>query len=305
MRSFDSFIHMTDLLLVHRPVSGNGKESLGEENSSILVWKTCLRQIFFLDRNDPVHFEFGPTDEVYVDLEADTFLAEVLCGLKSPLIGETEVLGQFRAWWKALPDHLMWKKKFQGRIEALLSLVKGVREKVLYGQGSQSYGSLLRRHLQEARTVDLIGAGHLVQEMIPWIESKTDFRVWCRDPEKVAAHPVTGKAREVLPLNELKELSPLIVVAAPLPDQELNQWLYHRGFSEEHHFFDLRSESAQFRPTIQPRLHLKLQDFSSQFDQHRSEIEKKAMDARHMIINWKETQVSKMQIRPFGWDDIA
>ncbi|HXM50499.1 MAG TPA: hypothetical protein VN956_21845, partial [Pyrinomonadaceae bacterium] len=69
-----------------------------------LEWQTCLRRILFLNRfengalieaaeNDAL---FSGSVEVYRGREAFGFLLEVICGLNSPLLGETAVMGQFR-----------------------------------------------------------------------------------------------------------------------------------------------------------------------------------------------------------------
>ena len=96
---------MSDFRIIHRPFS----KELGSE--STLVWATCLRQIYFSDLHEDLNFKPQAGDEIYMGLEAETFLAEVLCGLKSPLIGETEVFGQFKIWWKALPEGNSFKQK--------------------------------------------------------------------------------------------------------------------------------------------------------------------------------------------------
>src|SRR5436190_7341524 len=69
-----------------------------------LEWQTCLRRILFLNRNDSCTtieaIENGelnlPTVEIFRGREAYQFLLEVICGLNSPIVGETAVMGQFK-----------------------------------------------------------------------------------------------------------------------------------------------------------------------------------------------------------------
>src|SRR5438046_10434818 len=69
-----------------------------------LEWQTCLRRILFLNSNDnraAIEAAEGgkavpPTVEVFRGQEAYRFLLEVICGLNSPIVGETAVMGQFK-----------------------------------------------------------------------------------------------------------------------------------------------------------------------------------------------------------------
>lgn len=292
---------MSEFKIIHRPFLL--KERLQENAiTDSLLWKTCLREIYFFDVQVQTHIQLLENDEVYIGTDAEVFLAQVLCGLKSPLIGETEVFGQFKIWWKSLSPDLLFKKKFQSRMETLFGLVKTVREKALCGHGSQSYGSLLRKNLVPKEAVDILGAGHLALEIQPWIKNKSDCRVWCRHPEKVKQEGLLSG--EILSVQLKNELSTVVVIAAPLKHDELNLWLKERGFSSKHKLFDFRSDSASFHPFVRPKVHLKLKDFSSDFDINQNEIREKAQAASRIIEQWKHVQNAKAQVRPYGWDDL-
>jgi glutamyl-tRNA reductase len=287
---------MSELRFLHQ--AGNSTGEFDDQTSSILLWKTCRRQILFL-QDDESGEVFN--SEFYSGAEAEKFLAEVLCGLQSPLLGETEVFGQFKAWWKNLPEDLTWKRMNRSRIESLFSVVKSVREQVLCGSGSQSYGSLLRRFLPNQGHVELLGAGHLVQELLPWLQNKKSYRIWCRTPDKI---DFSHQAWAVHAFLEVSPLEKLVVVAAPLSHEELNTWLKARGFSTEHSLFDLRSDSAQFQPFVQPLKHFTLQDFSSRREETQNEQEELLSRSRNLIGRWNQEQNAKSQIRPYGWDDL-
>src|SRR5258708_34041757 len=69
-----------------------------------LDWRTCLRRILFLNKSENAALiaaaesdgVLGSPVEIYRGEESYRFLLEVTCGLNSPLVGETAVLGQFR-----------------------------------------------------------------------------------------------------------------------------------------------------------------------------------------------------------------
>ena len=273
-----------------------------DQTSSLLVWKTCQRQIIFLDQADLTEIETKDSEQLFSGLDAEVFLAEVLSGLKSPLIGETEVFGQFKFWWSQLSDESFWKKQNRSRIESIFALVKTIREKVFCGQGSQSYGSLLRKHLVAQQAVDIIGAGLLAQEIVPWVQGKSAFRIWCRDPQKVLALNLT---KEVFDLDHSGQLSKFVVVAAPLSDVKLNRWLQAKGFTSEHRLFDFRPESATFTPFVQPHTYIRLNDFFEKTADYKNEMNRLLDQSQQLIAGWKFQQENKMQIRPFGWEDVS
>ncbi len=287
---------MSELAFIHRTVSTKTEEV----SPSLLVWKTCRRQILFFDANKFEIKDIHETDQIFSGTEAEIFLAEVLCGLQSPLVGETEVFGQFKSWWKSLPATLWWKQLHHQRIEALFSLVKKIREEVLYNLGSRTYGSILRRHLLTGQSIDLIGAGQLVEELLPWIE-KNPYRIWCRTPGKIN---FSHKADQVFELSSVSHLNSAIVVAAPLTHDELRIWLARREMSSQHTLFDLRADSFGFDPGTAVKKHFTLQDFSTLKDSFHVDVQKIYARSRDLIFNWNVQQQSKSQIRPFGWDDL-
>ncbi|HEX6322489.1 MAG TPA: hypothetical protein VFZ36_02090, partial [Vicinamibacterales bacterium] len=86
--------------IVHRPVAA-GQRPVGGGVS----WRTCLREVTFLDHGaDP-----GAAGEPLEGADAYGFLLETICGLRSPMLGETQVQGQFRAFLATLaPADASW-----------------------------------------------------------------------------------------------------------------------------------------------------------------------------------------------------
>ena len=77
-----------------------------------LEWQTCLRRILFLNASDHAELirslEAGeivrPVVEVFRGQQAYEFLLEVICGLNSPIVGETAVMGQFKEFLQHAND---------------------------------------------------------------------------------------------------------------------------------------------------------------------------------------------------------
>lgn len=306
---------MTDLIIVHQSYQDSGDNFLKTHEINFqgltpIVWQTCRRRILFFDEHSFKNYQVHAYDEVYSELDAEEFLIEVLCGLKSPLVGETEVFGQFKTWWQSLPAH-DFKNKFSARVQQIYSIVKKVRDEALCGLGSQSYGSLLRKKISEiepkhlnSNIIDFIGAGQLVEEIIPWVQKKWSYRIWCRNPEKVQS---TTYGKEALALNaitEVKKISSLVVVAAPITHDELNAWIKLRKESNYLYLFDFRHDSMSYFSDDQLTQYLHLDHFTNEVQQQKQQIQNQIELAKNRINQWKATEQSRIQVRPFGWDDL-
>ncbi len=127
---------------------------------------TCLRSIVISENPKPV--KALESYEFYSGREAFRFLLEVICGLHSPMFGETEVFGQFK-------DFVSKNRREFGSemiyvVNSLLQEAKKIRKDYLQNLGCASYGSLLRKHLRSTdQDIHIIGAGSLSQDLLPWL----------------------------------------------------------------------------------------------------------------------------------------
>ncbi|TAK16175.1 MAG: hypothetical protein EPO35_05870, partial [Acidobacteria bacterium] len=68
-----------------------------------LSWRTCLRDVTFVDE--------AHSADTLAEEDAYALLLEVLCGLRSPMLGETQVMGQFKAFLATVPAEHAWVKR--------------------------------------------------------------------------------------------------------------------------------------------------------------------------------------------------
>jgi glutamyl-tRNA reductase len=306
---------MHHLIIVHRAY-----QDAGEINQSALpswplntkVWRTCRREIAFFSSNQPSVMNLSSFDEMYFDYDAEEFLVQVLCGLKSPLVGETEVFGQFKLWWSQLPQD-EFKIKLEAKVQKIYSVVKKVREESLYGLGSQSYGSLFRKKINQLKLenklksaelkIDIIGSGQLVLEILPWIQKEHLYRLWVRDVNKTIE---TGRFTNAFSILELDKIKPeplnVLIVAAPISHSQLDS-IIENNFSLN--LFDFRSDSMNFKSRTELASHLNLNDFTLVVDGAKKAIKSQIENAQNIILRWKKDELNKVQIRPFGWDDLC
>ena len=237
----------SDLILIHRSGSTPAAfHTLASESylSDCLLWKTCLRQIALTstDTYDTLATYLTPEDQVYEGAEAYRFLLQVVCGLHSPLIGETEVSGQFKnAVTAFLYPATPWGSQMRKLFQVLFEDAKRVRQHHLVDLGSQSYGSVIRREMKDVHDIHIIGAGHLVQEMLPWISKDTSkdggrVHIHCRNPEKareLLSSQINGvPSIEVHGLNDGEGLlvnAQALIIAAPVTAEWTLDWLERGG----------------------------------------------------------------------------
>jgi glutamyl-tRNA reductase len=187
---------------------------------------------------------------VYAGADAYQFLLQVICGLQSPLLGETEVMGQFRKFRnEAQFPATVWGDFLQRLTTDLLRDARHIRQHHLQGLGSQSYGSLVRKCVKGSTTVALLGTGNLAEEILPWLNEKDItvrlfYRSWVHARRLMARYPAVSLSRFEMEDASWMRKSSALIVAAPIRSGEITRWIE----VQETRFsivVDLRGEAAE------------------------------------------------------------
>jgi glutamyl-tRNA reductase len=243
------------------------------------AWRTCLREIHFLPGHR-IPFETG----VLTDADAYALLLEVVCGLRSPLIGETEVQAQFKEFLASAAAHdNRWLKRLGQRV---LGDAKRIRHKHLQGFGAHSYGRLTARHLIGTR-VAVVGTGALAAEVVQAAPVEALVDVWGRSSERVLPSRPSGLTFSLL---------------ADAGTQDLERVLSCYGNVQN--IVDLRS-SDQYTAVCTPAPVTLLGDLLS--DAARSNVggAPRVRAAKTDIRDLATAFADREQFRPFGWDDVC
>lgn len=257
-----------------------------------LIWETCLRSISFT--TDPDHVELTDSDELFVGPHAFQFILEIICGLHSPIVGETEVFGQFKNFAKE------WQRREPQRatlIQRLFSDAKEIRSKLLSGMGTQSYGGWLKRHLN-ARQVHVVGGGQLAQEISPYLVKNSEtLTLHVRTLGKVDV-----KGARIAALSEKSFGGGALVIAAPISAAEVQAWL---GVKRPTEIYDLRAESASDPLTVAcDKIHA-LGDIFAEIEQTKSRLLPIIDQVKREILARGNRLAAQFVVRPQGWDDIC
>ena len=211
---------------------------MGWMSAENLPWSTCLRSLIL------GFGECGDCEgdfQVYRGPQAYLFCLEVVCGLHSSMVGETEVFGQFKNSIKGHTfSNIYRSQQLKIILESICRDAKQVRQKYLSNLGSQSYGGMVRRLVKPRGEVHLVGAGQLVQSILPWVQKVAGkIHIHCQDPAKVRQQ-INGVF--IHSLNESVPLRGGLIVAAPLSAQSLLKWMKNSSFT---YTIDLRGESVK------------------------------------------------------------
>jgi glutamyl-tRNA reductase len=291
----------SDLILIHRqsPQAFNA-------DSGWALWQTCLRKIAIggADSLGSIQIEAG--DQILSGSEAYQFCLEVVCGLHSPLVGETEVFGQFKTasetWnFSDSPLTIVLRPFIRGIIED----AKRIRSKYLADLGSQSYGSLLRRELRGIQNLSIIGAGQLTSEILPWLcKEQCAVNVLVRNlaSAKDLKHKFQAAKFESLQENS-GNLAGALILSAPVSAAWLNGWLEKNSNLEV--IVDLRGESATDPITSNSIRIISLAEVMSRINQNQEVIAHRRDEALKAVVEAAHTRLRAVENRPFGWDDVC
>ena len=298
---------MDDLVILHHTAKAGAKWPAAING---LEWQTCLRRIVLLHKSETAALipNLPAGSETYEGQAAYNFLLEVICGLRSPLVGETAVMGQFKEFCAGarFPSN-EWGRFLRRMTSDLLVDAKRVRCQHLEGLGSQSYGGMVRQHLKGIPSVIVLGAGQLAEEILPWIVGKTDVTVCARTPERAKGlleqHEQIRLTQFTLEAAQDETRPTAIVIAAPLKASAVAEWmaLQSTPFVK---ILDLRGE-AETDPLNCSLPVIRLSEMFAAVKNDRPKLAARVAAARDEITKAAQRLIEQAQFRPFGWEDLC
>jgi glutamyl-tRNA reductase len=265
------------------------------------VWRTCLREVAFVDETTTATRRSSAGQRLE-EGAAYQLLLEILCGLRSPMLAETQVLGQFKAFLGSIDEEHAWIRRIGQR---LLTDARDVRTKHLQGLGSRSYGSAVRRDLDDVSHAVVIGTGKLASEVLPFLaDDGRSVDQWGRadagDVETLAR--ATYRQLDTVDTAPMVHAATAIIVAAPVSGEVIVA--VAARYPQLRRVIDLRAELGE-RPLAVDCEVVALQDlFARMHDQHASALPR--IDAARKDIAWRTRQYElRDELRPFGWDDLC
>ena len=261
------------------------------------VFRTCRREIAFVDCA-----AVPPPDAKRLNGEdAYAHLLQVICGLDSPIVGETEVMHQFRVFVDALgADH----HGLQALGRRLLADARTIRAQHLVGLGSRSYGSAVRRHVRDCGRIAVIGTGMLCRDILPFvIDDRRLVDVYGRKPVFDSTHAsICYQQLDQIPSGQLLDGQTALVVAAPVEAALIAR--VGRRYAALACVIDLRGEAdAEPVPPIAPIV--SLADVFNEMRRAAQAADRRVAAAKVEIARCARAFATRAVLNPSGWHDLC
>lgn len=302
---------MEDILLVHRKSNINFDEGFKDLFAGAAIFGTCIRKILLCDENEIHQYSdaLKAEDQILRGEKAISFLLEILCGLHSPIVGETQVFGQFRQFVderKKMEDALFGDH--QKWLNFTMAEVKKIRTEHIVGLGSQSYGSLIRRNTKDLDSVSVAGSGQLAMEILPWLAHKKTVQMICRDPNKLQAFSHKYDNLDLTTYNNAFIHGEALVIAAPISDERIVE-LLNKQDTRPKFIYDLRGEDNHLAEIVASQFphadYMGLHKFFAEIEENKKDTTLKIEAVKRVLLERAIAFKNRTELRPLGWDDIC
>ncbi|GAB4010160.1 MAG: hypothetical protein Fur0010_02210 [Bdellovibrio sp.] len=276
------------------------------DHADHFVLKTCQRVLVIGYKEIAFDLSLRPRQKL-ISTEAYTFLLETLCGLKSRLLGESEIVCQFKDHYNYYRQQDYSNSIVCTTLEKSFQDAKKIRTQFLKNIGMQSYAGLSRLllHAFQQKEILIIGSGRLAKDLVKVLNKHHPLVICARNAEK--ARQLEQKTIE---WNELENCSsyPIIVntVGADeiLFDQEFfDRWSKH--LETERLFIDLGSPSVLRTTYMREQKVFKLSDLFELGEALDLSKDRKIKAAKEACQTEAIRRLSQHSWNfPYGWDDL-
>jgi glutamyl-tRNA reductase len=264
--------------------------------SAAVVWRTCVREIAFIDPRIRVL----PGAVLLHGEAAYAHLLEVICGLDSPIVGETEVLHQFKSFASNLPGDQSGLRELGHQ---LMADARVIRSRHLTGLGSRSYGSAVRRYARNAAHVAVAGTGMLAREIVPYlIRPDRRLDVWGRRAACEGLDATVVYRQLDADPEAAIDATVSIVIAAPLSSEQIARLA--DAYRDVAVLIDLRAEAVQDPPpAIAPIV--TLADVFASVQAATLAADRRVAAAKSDIKQFATAFATRAKLNPSGWHDLC
>lgn len=269
-----------------------------KDRDEAILFETCLRKIWIVRSVEQFQtFEFSEDMmNRYKSYEAYSFLLEIICGLHSPVVGETEVFGQFK---DQIVKQVTNKHPLFKLVRQLMTDAKDIRRMHLTHLGSQSYGSFCRRMILDKKAVDMVGFGSFAQSILPWVEKDhIAGRIFVRNAEKECSSVSKFKFCALSTLSDFypSDVQSALIICAPIQAKDIECGHYNL-------IIDLRETSTE--DAIKHGNVITLSDVFAEIEKGSEYVLGQKQLALAEVQVRAKNLVNSVILRPFGWDDIC
>ena len=183
-------MHLADLEILNLPPGS----ALKNAPNHLFIINTCQRVIIISDKSN-ILSELSPMNcfEYYKEFEAYQFLLETVCGLKSKILGEYEIVSQFK---KAYQKYVKQPERSGNLIKVIEKIFKDskeVRTEHLLGIGQFSYSGISKKLMFQIKSelsnkndsILILGTGDLAEDLAKIIFKKNAVIISGRNKDRL------------------------------------------------------------------------------------------------------------------------
>lgn len=202
--------------------------------------KTCQRTLI-IENLENAHRISLINAETLFDEAAYQYLLEIICGMQSKLVGESEIVAQFKQAYQQYIGQEKRNNTILLILEKLFKDAKEIRSRYLLGLAQNSYSSIARKHIfnkHKAKKVLILGSGQLAEDLINQFKKKSEVFLSARNNLK-AKTLAKGHGIKTLPWKSFDKYGQFAHI--------VNSIGCHQGSFIGHDFFNQWKKNHQQR----------------------------------------------------------
>lgn len=287
---------------------------------NVFVLKTCQRTLLLGFGQSPFYLIEDSTHirDVFTANDAYTFLLETICGLKSEVIAEYEIVNQFKT---AYQEFMQLEKKNSHIIfilEKLFKDSKKIRTDYLTEIGQLSYAGIARKliHTKQCQSdVLIVGSGSLAVDLIKLLKKKHRVFITARNTQK-AAELAMEHSLQILDWKDYQSYQSFNVIVNTIGSDEIlfneiffSLWIQPHSSSlpsgiTSKLFIDLGSPSVIDTHCCEQDGVYRLEDIFKQSARLNSEKMEKVTRARDAINLVAHNRLQHAISYPMSWEEL-
>lgn len=305
-----------NLTVINLKANSHANPSDGE----VFVLKTCQRTLImgigeapFLHLRDDALREEVITD-IFEGKDAYVFLLETICGLRSEVVAEYEVVGQFKDAYQEFQRGFFKNTHVMSILEKLFQDNKKVRTEHLTEIGQLTYAGIARKLIHTAVNdgdVLVLGSGTLAEDLIKLLKKKHTVFISARNDSRVQELSKTYEL-ESIPWGAKGTYTkfPFIVNTIGADEVLFDEIFFSQYFSsplsqQMKLFIDLGSPSVIETNLTEKDGVLRLEDIFRQSAKLNIEKMEKVHRAKTAIALHAEKRVKPiLTSTPFDWEEL-
>lgn len=306
-------MHMIDGLTV---INLKAQASVRPSSGEVFVLKTCQRTLilgfgqlpfYHLEDQNDIRDMFN-ADQAYI------FLLETICGLKSEVLAEYEVVGQFKEAYQDYANLPLRNTNILTLLEKLFQDSKKIRTDHLTEIGQMSYAGIARKLIyshMNCGNVLVVGSGALSVDLIKLLKKKHRVFLTARNVER-SRELCLLHSIEMIPWACLDLYKKFDSIVNTIGSEDI---IFDEDFflefsscanaSDTKLFIDLGSPSVIKTPLSEKSGVFRLEDIFRQSAKMNIEKMEKIKCAKESIVRLCENRRRSFSLsRPFGWEEL-